>query len=150
MWKFLGSTEKGVISIRGAAVSSRKFHFMRNSHGSQFLFFSLEAQLPLISKRKVKNLKITRFFSKKYAPPLGFFLAASQLTGLCQSASSQDILYLESPRHLSATVFIFSKYIPFTLKCFLSSQYFEIRFIQGSLVIATTPDNCQGLRNKRF
>ena len=57
---------------------------------------------------------------------------------------------IESPRHLPAAVFIFSKYIPFTVRCFFSSQYLEIRFMRGSLVIATTTDDCWGLRNKKF
>ena len=48
----------------------------------------------------------------------------------------------ESPHHLSAMLFIFTKYIPFTIKCFLSSQYFQIWFMQGSLVIITTTDDC--------
>ena len=35
-----------------------------------------------------------------------------------------------------------AKYIPFTIKCFLSSQYSEICFMWGLLVIAATTDNC--------
>ena len=34
------------------------------------------------------------------------------------------------------------KYIPFIVKWFLSFQYFEIRFMYGSLVIAITTDDC--------
>ena len=36
---------------------------------------------------------------------------------------------------------LLAKHRPFTIKCFLSSQYFEIHFMWGSLVIATTTDD---------
>ena len=51
---------------------------------------------------------------------------------------------------LKQKLHLLAKYIPFTVKCFLSSQYFEIHFMWGSLVIATTTDDWYSLRNKRF
>ena len=51
---------------------------------------------------------------------------------------------------LKKKLLLLAKYIPLTVKCFLSSRYFEIHFMWGSLVIATTTGDWQGLRNNRF
>ena len=85
-----------------------------------------------ISGGKVKNLKSQGFFQKSDVlnPHVWLFSGIAKLK------------LLEFPRHLSATDVIFSKHIPFTNKFLLSSQYFAILFMQGSLVIATTTDDC--------
>ena len=70
-----------------------------------------------------------------------FLLSKYHMFWLSYESLSICLIFFIKKESFPAKTVVF-KYIRFIVKCFLSSQYFQIPFMQGSLVIVTTTDDC--------